>query len=130
MRNPLPYVFALTLGSVLAAQEPEPAPPQPKAPMLVSMSAWLGQKLHVREPLRSESQTPTDMLRPVAIVDDLEIDAQGRVTTFVLRPLTTAESTDGGFGYVMNQYKTGTPRNPDLRWPVLVQAVYASLGAQ
>jgi CubicO group peptidase (beta-lactamase class C family) len=35
-----------------------------------------------------------------------------------------------GFGYVMNQYKTGTPRNPDLRWPVLVQAVYASLGAQ
>ena len=23
----------------------------------------------------------------------------------------------------MNQYKTGTPRNPDLRWPVLVQAV-------
>jgi CubicO group peptidase (beta-lactamase class C family) len=35
-----------------------------------------------------------------------------------------------GFGYVMNQYKTGTPRNPDLRWPVLVEAVYASLGAQ
>ncbi|HEY5868276.1 MAG TPA: hypothetical protein VI542_22395, partial [Candidatus Tectomicrobia bacterium] len=27
-----------------------------------------------------------------------------------------------GFGYVMNQYKTGTPRNPDLRWPVLVEA--------
>jgi hypothetical protein len=33
------------------------------------------------------------------------------------------------FGYVMNQYKTGTPHNPDLRWPVLVEAVYASLGA-
>jgi CubicO group peptidase (beta-lactamase class C family) len=32
-----------------------------------------------------------------------------------------------GFGYVMNQYKTGTLRNPDLRWPVLVEAVYASL---
>ena len=28
--------------------------------------------------------------------------------------------------YVMNQYKTGTPWNPDLRWPVLVEAVYAS----
>jgi CubicO group peptidase (beta-lactamase class C family) len=35
-----------------------------------------------------------------------------------------------GFGYVMNQYKTGTPRNPDLRWPALVEAVYASLGAK
>ena len=35
-----------------------------------------------------------------------------------------------GFGYVMNQYQTGTLRNPDLRWPTLVQAVYASLGAQ
>jgi hypothetical protein len=35
-----------------------------------------------------------------------------------------------GFGYVMNQYKTGTPQNPDLRWPVLVEAVYASLGAK
>jgi CubicO group peptidase (beta-lactamase class C family) len=35
-----------------------------------------------------------------------------------------------GFGYVMNQYRTGTLRNPDLRWPTLVQAVYASLGAQ
>jgi CubicO group peptidase (beta-lactamase class C family) len=35
-----------------------------------------------------------------------------------------------GFGYVMNQYKTGTLRNPDLRWPVLVEAVYASLGAK
>ncbi len=35
-----------------------------------------------------------------------------------------------GFGYVMNQYKTGTLRNPDLRWPMLVEAVYASLGAK
>ena len=35
-----------------------------------------------------------------------------------------------GFGYVMNQYKTGTPRNPDLRWPILVEAVYTALGAQ
>lgn len=35
-----------------------------------------------------------------------------------------------GFGYVMNQYKTGTLRNPDLRWPTLVEAVYASLGTQ
>jgi CubicO group peptidase (beta-lactamase class C family) len=35
-----------------------------------------------------------------------------------------------GFGYVMNQYKTGTLRNPDLRWPVLVEAVYAALGAK
>lgn len=35
-----------------------------------------------------------------------------------------------GFGYVMNQYQTGTLRNPDLRWSTLVQAVYASLGAQ
>ena len=33
-----------------------------------------------------------------------------------------------GFGYVMNQYQTGTARHPDLRWPTLVQAVYASLG--
>lgn len=35
-----------------------------------------------------------------------------------------------GFGYVMNQYQTGTSRNPDRRWPALVEAVYASLGAQ
>jgi CubicO group peptidase (beta-lactamase class C family) len=35
-----------------------------------------------------------------------------------------------GFGYVMNQCKTGTPRNPDLRWPVLVEAVYTALGAK
>jgi CubicO group peptidase (beta-lactamase class C family) len=35
-----------------------------------------------------------------------------------------------GFGYVMNQYQTGTPRSPDRRWPALVEAVYASLGAQ
>lgn len=35
-----------------------------------------------------------------------------------------------GFGYVMNQYKTGTLQNPDLRWPTLVEAVYASLGAK
>jgi len=35
-----------------------------------------------------------------------------------------------GFGYVMNQYQTGTLRNPDLRWPTLVEAVYASLGAK
>jgi CubicO group peptidase (beta-lactamase class C family) len=33
-----------------------------------------------------------------------------------------------GFGYVMNQYQTGTIQNPDLRWPALVEAVYASLG--
>src|SRR5215470_8645446 len=33
-----------------------------------------------------------------------------------------------GFGYVMNQQKAGTPENPDLRWPGLVEAVYASLG--
>jgi CubicO group peptidase (beta-lactamase class C family) len=32
-----------------------------------------------------------------------------------------------GFGYVVNQYQTGTLRNPDLRWPTLVEAVYASL---
>ena len=35
-----------------------------------------------------------------------------------------------GFGYVTNQYKTGTLRNPDLRWPTLVEAVYAALGTQ
>ena len=35
-----------------------------------------------------------------------------------------------GFGYVMNQYQTGTPRNPDHRWPALVEAVYASLWAK
>jgi CubicO group peptidase (beta-lactamase class C family) len=35
-----------------------------------------------------------------------------------------------GFGYVMNQYQTGTPQNPDRRWPALVEAVYASLGAK
>ena len=35
-----------------------------------------------------------------------------------------------GFGYVMNQYQTGTPRNPDLRWVTLVEAAYKSLGAQ
>jgi CubicO group peptidase (beta-lactamase class C family) len=33
-----------------------------------------------------------------------------------------------GFGYVPNQYQTGTLQNPDLRWPTLVDAVYASLG--
>ncbi|MCP4750119.1 MAG: beta-lactamase family protein [Proteobacteria bacterium] len=32
-----------------------------------------------------------------------------------------------GFGYVMNQYISGTVKNPDLRWPKLVEAVYASL---
>src|SRR5262249_22919726 len=32
-----------------------------------------------------------------------------------------------GFGYVMNQYKLGTLDDPDLRWPSLVEAVYASL---
>ncbi|HJY79550.1 MAG TPA: serine hydrolase domain-containing protein [Candidatus Binatia bacterium] len=35
-----------------------------------------------------------------------------------------------GFGYVVNQYQTGTLRNPDLRWPTLVEAVYASLGSK
>ena len=35
-----------------------------------------------------------------------------------------------GFGYVMNQYQTGTPRYPDRRWQALVEAVYASLGAK
>ena len=35
-----------------------------------------------------------------------------------------------GFGYVMNQYQTGTPRNPDLRWVTLVEAAYKSLGAK
>ena len=35
-----------------------------------------------------------------------------------------------GFGYVMNQYQTGTLRNPDLRWSALVEAVYASLGSK
>jgi CubicO group peptidase (beta-lactamase class C family) len=33
-----------------------------------------------------------------------------------------------GFGYVMNQQKAGSAEEPDLRWPSLVQAVYASLG--
>lgn len=33
-----------------------------------------------------------------------------------------------GFGYVMNQSQTGTPGNPDVRWPSLVEAVYAALG--
>jgi CubicO group peptidase (beta-lactamase class C family) len=33
-----------------------------------------------------------------------------------------------GFGYVPNQYQTGTLQNPDLRWPTVVDAVYASLG--
>jgi len=32
-----------------------------------------------------------------------------------------------GFGYVMNQYLTGTPEHPDLRWAKLVKAVYGSL---
>jgi CubicO group peptidase (beta-lactamase class C family) len=32
-----------------------------------------------------------------------------------------------GFGYVMNQYKLALPDNPDLRWPSLVEAVYAVL---
>jgi len=35
-----------------------------------------------------------------------------------------------GFGYVMNQYQTGTPQNPDLRWVTLAEAAYKSLGAQ
>ena len=35
-----------------------------------------------------------------------------------------------GFGYVMNQYLTGTPQHPDRRWPALVEALYASLGAK
>jgi hypothetical protein len=35
-----------------------------------------------------------------------------------------------GFGYVMNQYRSGTPEHPDLRWPSLVEAIYASLGRQ
>jgi CubicO group peptidase (beta-lactamase class C family) len=35
-----------------------------------------------------------------------------------------------GFGYVMNQFQTGTARNPDLRWGTLVKAVYMSLGAK
>lgn len=34
-----------------------------------------------------------------------------------------------GFGYVMNQYMMSIPENPDLRWPSLVNAVYASLGS-
>lgn len=33
-----------------------------------------------------------------------------------------------GFAYVMNQYQLGAPGNPDLRWPSLVEAVYASIG--
>ena len=33
-----------------------------------------------------------------------------------------------GFGYVMNQQKAGSPEESDLRWPSLVQSVYASLG--
>ena len=32
-----------------------------------------------------------------------------------------------GFGYVINQYKLGTPDHPDLRWSSLVEAVYAAL---
>jgi CubicO group peptidase (beta-lactamase class C family) len=32
-----------------------------------------------------------------------------------------------GFGYVMNQYQTGTPRNPDLRWVTLAEAAYNAL---
>jgi len=40
-----------------------------------------------------------------------------------------ADSQAGiGFGYVMNQWKIGTPRNPDLRAASLVEAVYSSLG--
>ena len=35
-----------------------------------------------------------------------------------------------GFGYVMNQHQTGTPRHPDLRWGTLAEAAYKSLGAQ
>ena len=35
-----------------------------------------------------------------------------------------------GFGYVMNQYQTGTLQNPDRRWSTLVDAVYTSLGAR
>lgn len=88
MRHLLPSFVALTLSCMSVAQRPEPAPQQPTAPVLVSMSAWLGQKLHVREPLRSAAGLQTNILRPVAIVDDLEIDTQGRVTKFVLRPLT------------------------------------------
>jgi CubicO group peptidase (beta-lactamase class C family) len=32
------------------------------------------------------------------------------------------------FGYVTNRLRSGSPRTPDLRWPALVDAVYASLG--
>ena len=35
-----------------------------------------------------------------------------------------------GFGYIMNQYQTGTPQHPDCRWQALVEAVYVSLGAK
>lgn len=35
-----------------------------------------------------------------------------------------------GFGYVMNQYQTGTPQNPDFRWTKLVKAIYKSLDAK
>jgi hypothetical protein len=31
-----------------------------------------------------------------------------------------------GFGYVLNQYQTGTLETPDMRWPELVKAVYES----
>lgn len=35
-----------------------------------------------------------------------------------------------GFGYVMNQFQTGTAQNPDRRWTALVEAAYSSLGAK
>ena len=35
-----------------------------------------------------------------------------------------------GFGYIMNQYQSGTSKHPDRRWQALVEAVYASLGAK
>jgi CubicO group peptidase (beta-lactamase class C family) len=35
-----------------------------------------------------------------------------------------------GFGYVMNQFQTGTAQNPDLRWVSLVEATYTALGAR
>lgn len=35
-----------------------------------------------------------------------------------------------GFGYVMNQYQTGSPQHPDLRWPSLVGAIYVALGVR
>ncbi len=37
-------------------------------------------------------------------------------------------NTGLGFGYVMNQFKSGTPDNPDLRAFRLIKAVYESLG--